>query len=174
MARKKIASPGKKVNNTATGKPRGKRWSELKPATQKKYRAQGVTPQKYNAWRDPRTRANAKKKGVQRWEFLGLTKPTAVSGLSRESARARAREQMRAAFGDAVYKNRTGNWAWKNGQPSYNAAQVDRYLSASDTKRLKRIATSTQADLIAWAFGTDESLDLEEPFEDAFSGLYYH
>lgn len=150
MAKKKIERTGKKVN---TGKA-GKLWSELKPGTQRKYKAAGVTPQKFNAWRNPKTRANAAKKGLKRWQFLGLESPTKISGLSKESARARARENMRATFGD---------------RPKYNDNGVAKYLDGAALERLKAITYATQGELFDWAMTGDG-----EDFDDDFKGLYYH
>ncbi len=49
-----------------------KLWSRLAEATKKKYRAKGVTPQRYNAWNktSAKTKSKLAAKGVSRDEFL--------------------------------------------------------------------------------------------------------
>ena len=50
-----------------------KRWAELSPRTKRRYAAQGVTPQRYNA-------ANRRGlRGLKRAEFLGV-RPGSISG----------------------------------------------------------------------------------------------
>lgn len=105
----------KSVPKTASkSKPlKGKKWSELKPGTQKKYKAAGVTPAKFNAWRRPEVRAKAKREGKQRWEVIGLPSKHKVSGQSSESAFAQAVRAFREAYQD---------------RPKYREAGVRQYL----------------------------------------------
>lgn len=57
--------------------PKRKLWSGLSDVTKRKYRKQGVTPQRYNAWeaKTPRKRKNLARKGVTRADFLGIAPP---------------------------------------------------------------------------------------------------
>ena len=80
---------------------KGKKWSELKPGTQKKYKAAGVTPAKFNAWRRPDVRAKAKREGKQRWEVIGLPSPNKVSGKSTPGQIKQLREEIYARFENA-------------------------------------------------------------------------
>lgn len=172
MAKKKIAPKGKKVN---TGK-RGPKWSELKPGTQRKYKAAGVTPQKFNAWRDPRVRANAKRKGIERWQYLGLSNPQKISGLSKEAALAQAYRKIEAVFGDAVH----GPKSWTPGAPSFSSGGTRKWLHQIDPAHVKKIALGSERDVYGWAFAYDEDF-ADEPEstrngDNGISGgyLFYH
>lgn len=149
MAKRKSNMSGGKSNP-----PRGKKWSELKPGTQKKYQRAGVTPAKYNAWRNPKTRANAKKKGQTREQFLGL-RPNQISGASKESLKAQARKNMERVFG---------------AQPRYKASGVSKFINEIEPERWGAIAKGSADDLWDWAFNGDP-----EHSDDYSKGkLFYH
>lgn len=165
MARKKLPASGKQVNKKSAS-ARGKKWSELKPGTQRKYKAAGVSPQRYNA-----SRAY---KGAAREQFLGL-KPNQISGLSAESARARAFESVRRVFGDATYSGRKGKWASLNGTSSFNASGTRKFLRDLDKPYLQALAKASDAKIYRWAFEPIDFEDLtgEDTPDDEIT-LFYH
>jgi len=149
MAKRKSTTSAPKSN-----RPRGKKWSELKPGTKKKYKAAGVTPAKYNAWRNPKTQANAKKKGQTREQFLGL-RPNQISGASKESFKAQARKNMERVFG---------------AQPRFNPEGVRKFIAEVEPERWQAIAKGSEDDLWDWAFNGDP-----EHSDDYSKGkLFYH
>lgn len=177
MAKKRVPIKGKKVN---TGK-RGPKWSELKPGTQKKYKASGVTPQRFNAWRHPKVRAKAKAKGIARWQYLGLDNPQKISGLSKEAALAQAYRKIEAVFGDAVFSGKTGNWASLNGKPSFSPSGARKFLHDIDPAHVKKIALGSERDVYGWAFAYDEDFADENESRNEYGAagnsggyLFYH
>jgi len=118
-----------------------KKWSELRPGTQRKYRAAGVTPQRYNAW-NKKTPAQKKAEtakakaagftGTGRERYLGL-RPHQISGADPMAGAERA---FANAFGD---------------RPKYNAAGVRAYLQGlreeEGVERIKEIAGATSNEL---------------------------
>lgn len=60
-------------------------WSSLSTATKAKYRKQGVSPQRYNAWqkKSKRSKAQLARHGTTRSSFLGLNAPDRASVFNR-------------------------------------------------------------------------------------------
>lgn len=137
MARKKISSRAKQNTKNL----RGPAWSELKPDTKRKYKAAGVTPAKFNAWRDPAVRKKAKAQGVARWQYLGLRGKNQISGASAESDLASAYSAFVAAFGD---------------RPKFRPSGVREYLRTladeEGRERIKELVGATPAQLWAETF----------------------
>lgn len=161
MARRKISATGKKVNTKLSGKA----WGELKASTRKRYLKQGVSPQKYNAWRKPSVRAKAKKAGVERWEYLGLPSKYKISGKSRESLNAQAYKQIELVFGDLPKFNSRGTHAW---------------LNAISKAHVQALSTATRGEIYERAFKPDpefaDESESERKGDGGISGgyLFYH
>jgi hypothetical protein len=68
-------------------------WSRLASSTQKKYRAKGVTPQRYNAWvkTGKATKEKLSRRGISRDEFL--TAPT-TRDVTRANTEKRAADRL--------------------------------------------------------------------------------
>ncbi len=72
-------------------------WSRLADSTKKKYRAKGVTPQRYNAWvkTGKGTKEKLAAKGVTRDEFL---KAKSTKDVQRRAAEQAAEKRMNAVL----------------------------------------------------------------------------
>lgn len=129
VAKKTISSRSKQNPK----KLRGPAWSELKPDTKRKYKAAGVTPAKFNAWRDPAVRAKAKKAGVERWQYLGLASKHKISGAD---MLAKAYANFERTFGS---------------RPKFRPAGVREYLAGlredEGNERIKELAQASSAEL---------------------------
>jgi hypothetical protein len=118
-----------------------KKWSQLRDSTKRKYRAAGVTPQRFNAWtkKTPAAKREETRKakaagfsGTGRERYLGL-RPHQISGADHMT---RAAAAFRAAFGD---------------RPKYNPAGVYAYLrelrEEEGLERIKEIADQSPAQI---------------------------
>ena len=135
MARRTVPKKSKQVNNAV----RGKLWSELKPGTKRKYKAAGVSPQKYNAAR--------KLRGETRRTYLGL-RPHQISGPSTQGSVERAYKRIRDVFGgSSTFEKFTSVRAW---------------LKTLEKSHVRKIAEGTDAQIYSWAFNHDEEFSSEK------------
>lgn len=137
MAKKKIPANPKQ----ATKKLLGKLWSELKPGTRRKYKAAGVSPQKYNAARS--------KRGQARADYLGL-RPHQISGVStpaKQTALQRAFRRIRDVFGTYA---------------KFNPSRVHSWLTEISVAHLTKLANASDAEIYEWAFEHDTTFATEK------------
>lgn len=123
-----------------------KKWSALRPDTKRKYKAAGVTPQRFNAWgkKTPAQKREATKKakaagfaGTGREAFLGL-KPHQISGADPMQL---AFKRLEETFGD---------------RRKFNPAGVRSYLRAQKEEEgpefIKELASQSKAEIEAYRY----------------------
>lgn len=137
MAKSKLPAKSKKKANA----PRGKLWRELKPGTQRKYKAAGVTPQKYNAARTKRGQVRADYLGLPRFKISGPPTPAYHSYM------ARAIKNITEVFGDA---------------PKFKPHRLRGWLEDITPSRIKKLAEASKGEIYRWAFNPDEEYSNEE------------